>query len=122
MFLIGNSQVPSSINDPQPKMILIHQNLTFSPTAIKLMWTVVNDRSRRCAHYHLVVSQSCDTSLNAIVLINRTEENTINFLEPNILSNLTYFSVTVYDERGQQCTCDLELFKFSPECKFITCC
>ena len=118
MFLVGNSQV----NDPQPKMVLIHQNLTFSPTAIKLTWTVVNDRSRRCAHYHLVASQGCDASSNAMVIINRTEERIVNILEPNILSNLTYFSLTVYDEHSQQCTCDLELFKFSPECKFITCC
>ena len=117
MFLVGNLQVPSSINDPQPKMVLIHQNITFSLTAIKMMWRVVNDRSRRCVHYQLVGSQSCDASSNAIVIINRTEENTVNILEPNILSNLMYFSLTVYDEGGQQCSCDLESFKFSPECK-----
>ena len=115
-FLVG---VPSSINDPQPKMVLIHQNITFSLTAIKMMWRVVNDRSRRCVHYQLVGSQSCDASSNAIVIINRTEENTVNILEPNILSNLIYFSLTVYDEGGQQCTHDLEPFKFSPECKVI---
>ena len=118
-FLVG---VPSSINDPQPKMVLIHQNLelTFSLTAIKLTWTVVNDRSRSCVHYQLVGSQSCDASSNAMVIINRTEENAINILEPNVLSNLTYFRLTVYDEGGQQCASDLESLKFSPECKFIT--
>ena len=120
IFLVGNLQVPSSINDPQPKTVLIHQNITFSLTAIKIMWTVLNDR--RCTHYQLVGSQSCDASSNAMVIINRTEENTINILEPNVLSNLMYFSLTVYDERGQQCTRDLEPFKFSPECKFITSC
>jgi hypothetical protein len=122
MFLVGNSQVPSSINDPQTNMILIHQNLTFSPTAIKITWRVVNDR--RCAHYQLVASQSCDASSNTMVFINRsrTEERTITILEPTVLSNLTYFSLTVYNERGQQCICDLESFKFSPECKFIARC
>ena len=124
MFLVGNSQVPSSINDPQPKMVLIHQNLTFSrsPTAFKITWRVINDRSRRCVHYQLVGSQSCDASSNTVVIINRTEERTVNIIEPNVLSNSTYFSLTVYDEGGQQCTHDLQLesFKFSPECKIVT--
>ena len=58
MFLVDNLQVPmaSSINDPQPKMVLIHQNITLSLTVIKMMWTVVNDRSSRCVHYQLVGS------------------------------------------------------------------
>ena len=116
ILLLGNLQVSSSKNDPQPKMVLIHQNLTFSTTAITITWRALNDK--RCAYYQLV-SQNCDLNSNTMVLINRTEEKATT-LEPEILSNLTYFNLTVYDEGGQQCEeLYLESFKFGPECKFI---
>ena len=119
MLLIGNLQVSSSKNDPQPKMVLIHQNLIFSPIAIKITWRTLSLLDRRCAYYQLVVSQNCDLNSNTMVLTNRTEEKAI-ILEPETLSNLTYFNLTVYDEGGQQCEeLYLESFKFGPECKFI---
>ena len=100
MLLIGNLQVPNIKNDLQPKMVLIHQNLTFSTTAIKITWRVLNDRI--CAYYQLVVSQNCDLSSKTMVLINRTMEESIT-LEPEVLSNFLYFNLTACNEQGDQC-------------------
>ena len=108
-------QVPSN-NDPQPKIVIIHDNLTFSPSAINLAWSTLYDK--RCAHYQLIVSHSCDVNSNSMVLINKTKEDRI-FLEPDVLSNLMYFNLTAYDKEDNQCKdLFLEAFRFNPGSKF----
>ena len=116
-LLIGRLQVPSYSNDPRPKIIFQHQNLTLlSNKSFNLMWRILN--YERCARYQLVVSQNCDVNSNSIVLINKTKENSI-FLEPEVLSNFMYFNLTSYDEKGNQCEdLFLESFQFNPESKF----
>ena len=103
--------------DPQPKMVIIHQNLIFFPNAVMVTWRAFN--AARCVYYQLVVSHSCDLNSNTIVLINRTKKETI-ILEPEALSNFTYFHLTVHDEQGDQHEeLSLESFQFGPGSKLL---
>ena len=71
----------------------------------------------RCAHYRLAVSHSCDVNSDTVVLINRTMEESIT-IESEVLSNFTYFHLTVYDEQGGQYEeLFLEIFQFGPGSK-----
>ena len=82
-------------------MVIIHQNLIFFPNAIMVIWRALN--VARCVYYQIVASHSCDLNSNTIVLINRTEEETIILeADSEILSNFTFFHLTVYDEQGDQ--------------------
>ena len=102
-------------NDPRPKIVVIHQNLAFSPSTVSLTWRALHER--RCAHYQLVARRSCDLNSNTMVLINWTKEETI-ILEAEIFSNFTYFSLTVYDEQGNEREeFFLESFQFVPGSK-----
>ena len=116
-LLIDRLQVPSYSNDPRPKIIIQHKNLTLlSNKSFNLMWRILN--YKRCTRYQLVVSQNCDVNSNSIVLINKTKENSI-FLEPEVLSNFMYFNLTSYDKEDNQCEdLFLESFQFNPESKF----
>ena len=103
--------------DPQLKIALVHQNLAFSQIAINLTWKVLNERG--CALHQLAARQSCILSSNTMVLINRTKQDTIA-IEPEIISNFTFFYLTVYDEQGNQCKeLFLESFRFGPKSKFL---
>ena len=108
--------VPSN-TDPQPKMVIIHQNLIFFPNAIMVTWRALN--AARCVYYQLIASHRCDLNSNTIVLINRAEEETIILeADSEILSNFTYFHLTVYDEQGDQYEeLFLESFQFGPGSK-----
>ena len=115
ILLIGHLNVPDS-NDPQSKIVLMHQNLAFSSNAIVVPWRAL--REKRCIYYQLAARQSCDLNSNTMVLINRTKEETI-ILEPEILSNFTYFHLTAFDERGNQYEeLFLETFQFGPGSEF----
>ena len=112
--LLGHLRVPSN-TDPQPKMVIVHQNLTFFSNILVVSWRVLNDRS--CSRYQLVARHSCDLNSNRMVLVNKTKQDTIT-LEGEVISNFTYFSLTVYDEQDSQCDyLFLESFRFSPGSK-----
>ena len=78
-------------------MVIVHQNLTFFPNNVVVSWRVLDDR--RCSHCQLVARQSCDLNSNRMMLVNKTKQDTIT-LEPEVMSNFTHFSLTVYDEQG----------------------
>lgn len=85
-------------------------------------WKALNAMIR-CAHYQLVAGHSCDysTSSNTEVLINGTKVEAI-ILEAETLSNFTYFSLTVYDEHGDQHEeLFLESFQFGLGSKCLIC-
>ena len=70
--------------------------------------------------YQLVARHSCDYS-SSVVLINGTKVETI-ILEAETLSNFTYFSLTVYDEHGDQHEeLILESFQFGSGGKCLIC-
>ena len=97
-------------------MVIVHQNLTFFLDTVSVTWKVLNDR--RCSHYQLVAKQNCDLNSNLMVLVNKTKPDTIT-LEPEVMSNFTHFSLTVYDEEGNQCEeLFLESFQFRPGSRF----
>ena len=103
--------------DPQPKMVIIHQNLIFFPSAVVVTWRALN--ALICVYYQLVASHSCNLNSNTIVLIDRTEEETI-ILESEVLSNFTYFHLTVHDEQGNEREeLFLESFQFGTGSKFL---
>ena len=115
VLLIDHSvNVPGNIV-PQPKIAIIHQNLTFSSNAVMVAWS-----DRRCVYYQLAARQSCDLTSNTMVLINRTKEETIT-LEAEVLSNFSYFHLTAYDGHSNQCEDHfLELFQLGTGSKFVS--
>ena len=97
-------------------MVIVHQYLTFFPSVV-ITWRVLNDR--RCSRYQLVARQSCDLHSNRMVLVNKTKQDVIT-LEPEVTSNFTYFSLTVYDEQGNQCeNLFLESLQFTQGSKLL---
>ncbi len=81
------------------------------------MWKAFNDEG--CTYYQLVVKQSCDTDSVRMVLINHTKEDSIA-LQPGVLSDAMYFSLTSYDEEGHQCDeLSLEPFRFNTESETV---
>lgn len=108
-------------SDPPPKIVIMHQNLTFSPNAVVVTWRALNNESsRRCAYYQLSARHGCDINSDPMVLINNTVQNTI-ILRPEVLSNFTFFYLTVYDEQDSQCDdVFLEAFQFTPGSKFLS--
>ena len=61
------------------------------------------------------MKHSCDADSVSMVLIDHTEENSIA-LHSGVLSDAMYFSLTTYDEEGNQCDeLSLEPFRFNTE-------
>ena len=65
------------------------------------------------------MKHSCDADSASMVLINHTKENNIA-LDSGALSDAMYFSLTTYDEGGNQCNeLSLEPFRFNTESEII---
>lgn len=81
------------------------------------MWKTFNNE--RCIYYQLVARHSCDANSVRMVLINHTKENSIA-LRAGVLSDFMYFSLTSYDEEGNQCEgLYLEPFQFNTESELV---
>ena len=116
IYITVDLQVPNYTNYPQPKVAIIHQNLTFLSNSLKLSWKTFS--KERCTRYQLVMSHRCDVDSVSMVLVNQTVEDSITLL-PEAFLNFMYFSLTVYDEEGNQCEeLSLEQFQFNTGSKF----
>ena len=66
------------------------------------------------------MKHSCNADSVSIVLINHTEENSIA-LHSGVLSDTMYFSLTTYNEEGNQCNeLSLEPFQFNTESEIFS--
>ena len=66
------------------------------------------------------MKHSCDADSASMVLINHTKENNIA-LDSEALSDAMYFSLTTYDESGNQCEeLSLEPFQFNTESEIFS--